>query len=87
MERGLVFFSRGVVSAQWLGDCGGLECSLTAGGVGMGWGGGQRQGAETIAKGPKSRATNSSVRIGAWGGTQSRTSTQRKRVDPQSLWF
>lgn len=30
---GAGIFSRGVVSAQWLGDHGGLECGLTAGGV------------------------------------------------------
>lgn len=35
---GAGIFSRGVVSVQWLGDHGGLECGWTAGRVGWeGW--------------------------------------------------
>lgn len=52
LGTGASIFSQGVVSAQWLGDRGGLECGLTAGGVGRG-GAGQRQGAGTLIKGPK----------------------------------
>ena len=50
MEGGLVFFSWGVVSVQWLGDCGGWECGQTAGGDG-GLAKGKEQGHQP--KGPK----------------------------------
>lgn len=54
LGTGAGIFPRGVVSAQWLGDRGGLECGWTEGEVGWG-GGGQRQGAGTLAKGPEAQ--------------------------------
>ena len=51
---GAGIFSQGVISAQWLGDCGGLECGQTAGGVGMGgWPKAWNKDIRPLAKGPK----------------------------------
>ena len=67
MEGGLVFFSWGVVSVQWLGDCGGLECGQTVGGDGP-----KARSKDISQRAQSPRATSSSVRTGAWDGMQSR---------------